>query len=127
MRWLGTFAAALFAATAHGQVHLGEEAKVGDLARVEVSLTLQGVMKVEHDGKPEALPMGATATHAFAERVEAADARGATVRVRHYEAAKSARVRVENDSRSPESLRGFLNAARTLRRDGIALQLGRGC
>ena len=90
MRWLSTFAAALFAATAHGQVHLGEEAKVGDLARVEVSLTLQGVMKVERDGKPEALPMGATATHAFAERVEAADARGATVRVRHYEAAKSA-------------------------------------
>ena len=29
-----------------------------------------------------------------------------------YEAAKSARVRVENDSRSPESLRGFLNAAK---------------
>ncbi len=90
MRWLGTFAAALFAATAHGQVLLGEEAKVGDLARVEVSLTLQGTMKVERDGKPEALPMGATATHAFVERVEAADARGATVRVRHYEAAKSA-------------------------------------
>ncbi len=29
-----------------------------------------------------------------------------------YEAAKSARVRVENDSRSPEALRGFLNAAK---------------
>ena len=29
-----------------------------------------------------------------------------------YEAAKSARVRVENDSRSPEALRGFLEAAK---------------
>jgi alcohol-forming fatty acyl-CoA reductase len=29
-----------------------------------------------------------------------------------YDAAKSARVRVENESRSPESLRGFLNAAK---------------
>ena len=90
MRWLGTFAAALWAATAYSQVPLGEETKVGDLARVEVSLTLQGTMKVERDGKPEGLPMAATASHAFVERVEATDARGATVRVRHYEAAKSA-------------------------------------
>ncbi len=91
MRWLGIFAASAFVtATGFGQVNLTEEAKVGDLFRVEVTLTLQGNLKVERNGKPEALPMNATAAHAFVERVEAVDARGPTLAVRHYETAKSA-------------------------------------
>jgi hypothetical protein len=92
-------AVTLSAAPLSAQV-LGETAKPGDLARVEIKLTVAGTLKVERGGKPDALPLTATAQHAFDQRVEAADAAGATLAVRHYEIARS-----QSDSAGERSTR----------------------
>lgn len=89
--WLGLVAVLAVARPALAQaVLLSETAAPGDHFRYEIALTVEGTMTVDRDGKPDALPLKATASHAFVERVEAAGDRGGVVRaVRHYATASS--------------------------------------
>jgi hypothetical protein len=73
--WLG-LAAALAGGPAFAQVTLLDEVKPGDCFTYDIALTVDGRMTVDRDGRPDALPLKAAAAHAFAERVEAPDARG---------------------------------------------------
>ena len=70
---------------------LAEEVKVGDTDRVAISLTVNGKIKTTGaDGKPDALSLQATATHRYAERIDALDERGAVARaIRGYTACES--------------------------------------
>ena len=88
---MGLVVAVLFTGSAFGQsVTLGEEVKPGELFRYELDLKLAGKMKVERQGKLDAIPFQAIATHKFVERIESGDARGGVGKVlRHYEVAKS--------------------------------------
>jgi hypothetical protein len=71
-------------------VKLSEEVRPGDHFRHEITLTVDGKMKVDRDGKSESISLKARASHAFVEKVEVLDARGAVGRaVRHYLAAGS--------------------------------------
>src|SRR5919197_4530620 len=88
--WVGLFAVLTAGPPAVAQVPLADEVKPGDCFRYEITLTVDGKLKVERDGKPEAIPLKARANHTFVERVEAADPRGGVGRaVRHYQAAAS--------------------------------------
>lgn len=63
--------AALTAGPAHAQpVNLADASKPGDYFRCDLSLTVDGKLKVERDGKPDAIPLKARAAHVFVERVE---------------------------------------------------------
>ncbi len=74
-------------------VKLGEDLQPGEYHRYELELTVSGKLKVERDGKPDALLLRAEASHRFAERIEATDARGGAGKVvRYYEKAKSTSV-----------------------------------
>ena len=71
-------------------VKLGEDLQPGEYHRYELELTVTGKLKVERNGKPDALPLKASASHRFVERIETADSRGGAGKViRHYEIAKS--------------------------------------
>ncbi len=88
--WLNLLAVLAAGGPALAQVKLADEVKPGDSFRYEIALTVDGKMKVERDGKVEAIPLRAKASHAFLERVAAADAQGGVGRaLRHYQTAAS--------------------------------------
>lgn len=89
--WFGFLAFLAGTSSAFAQaIPLSEDIKQGDLHRYELSLTVEGRLKVERDGKPDTIPLAARASHKFVERVEAPDARGGIgIGVRYYEAATS--------------------------------------
>lgn len=71
-------------------VKLGEAVRPGDHFRYELQLTVDGKLKVERDGKVQAMTLKGDASHKFAERIEAADSAGAGGKaVRYYDLAKS--------------------------------------
>jgi len=71
-------------------VKLGEAVRPGDHFRYELQLTVDGKLKLERDGKVQAMTMKGDATHKFAERIEAADTGGAGGKaVRYYDVARS--------------------------------------
>ncbi|MGL6073956.1 MAG: hypothetical protein ACRC8S_07330 [Fimbriiglobus sp.] len=80
--WLVSVAAAQ-------SVVLVDEVKAGEHFRYEIGLNLAGKLKVERNGKPEALAIAAGAGHVFVERAEAVEASGITKTIRHYEKALS--------------------------------------
>lgn len=88
-------------------VKLMESAKPGDTFQCELQLSVTGKLKIDRDGKPDALPLEARAKHTFLERVESAQAA-----VRHYREASS------------ESITGGDRSKRTLAEDrrGILIQ-----
>lgn len=88
---VGFVASWLISASAFAQgVMLGEEVKPGDHFRYEIALTVDGKMKVERNGRLDAITLKAKASHTFLERVDAADARGGGGRaIRHYSTATS--------------------------------------
>jgi hypothetical protein len=65
-------------------VTLADEPKPGDCFRYELALTVDGKLKVERDGKPDAIPLKARAAHVFVERFEAPGRA-----LRHYSTAAS--------------------------------------
>ena len=94
---------------------LGEEVKPGDHFKYELTLNVTGKLKVEREGKPEALPLQAEATHQFVERVENADAGGSAGKViRHYFVAKStSTVGTEKSSKELSAERRLTLTSRT--------------
>jgi hypothetical protein len=94
---------------------LGEEVKPGDFFRYELTLNVTGKLKVEREGKPEALPLQAEATHQFVERIENADASGAAGKViRHYFTAKSSStVGIEKSTKELSAERRLTLTSRT--------------
>ncbi len=84
---VGVVLASVTAAPA--QTHLlKEDLKAGDCFRVRLEMTLAGDIRVTRDGKPEKLPLTATATHEFPERVLAVGESGlAEKAARVYETA----------------------------------------
>jgi hypothetical protein len=90
-RFCALVAALLTAPTAFAQaVHLADSVKAGDCFRYQITLNVAGKLKVERDGKPDPIPLKATASHAFVERIAATDALGGIGRaLRHYSAAGS--------------------------------------
>ena len=89
-RWVGLFALLVAGGPAFAQVNLSEEVKPGDCFRYEITLSVDGKMKVDREGKLEAIPLKAKAAHTFLERVDSADARGGVGRsLRHYQSASS--------------------------------------
>jgi len=91
--WLGLFGTGLFLGTARAQgeaVALSETVGVGSLFQYELTLAIDGKMKVSREGRPESIPLIAKATHRFVERVENPDSRGGVGRaVRLYQSAAS--------------------------------------
>jgi hypothetical protein len=72
-------------------VKLGEQLKPAEHFGYELSLKLDGTMKVFPNGKPQSLPMSGEAGIKFVERVEAPDAAGGAGKVvRYYTEAKAA-------------------------------------
>lgn len=70
-RLLPLAALLLAAGPAVGQsVTLAEAVEPGDVFQYDLTLAVNGQMKVERDGKTDAVPVAATAAHSFAERVE---------------------------------------------------------
>lgn len=65
-------------------LNLADAAKPGDYFRYELTLTVDGKLKVERDGKPDAIPLKAKAAHTFVERIE-----GPGQALRHYLTATS--------------------------------------
>jgi hypothetical protein len=55
---------------------LKEDVKVGDCFRFRLGMTLKGEIRVTKDGKPDSLPLAATATHVFPERILDVDSKG---------------------------------------------------
>jgi hypothetical protein len=89
-RWAGLLAVLAAGGPAPAQITLTDEVKPGDCFRYEITLTVDGKMKVERQGKVEAIPIQAKASHTFLERVESADARGGVGRaLRYYQSASS--------------------------------------
>ncbi len=117
LRWLlAIVTAVVVSASAFAQgVHLGEEVKPGDHFRYEIALTVDGKMKVERNGRLDALTLKAKAGHTFLERAEAVDARGGVGRaVRHYQAAASeAEVGIDRSKRQLGADRRLVVAQRT--------------
>ncbi len=113
--WVGLFAVLTAGPPALAQVNLTDEVKPGDCFRYEITLAVDGQLKVERDGKPEAIPLKARASHAFVERVEAVAARGGVGRaVRHYQAAASeAEVGPDRSKRELSADRRLIVAQRT--------------
>ncbi len=72
-------------------VTLAEAVQPGDVFQYDLTLAVKGQMKVDRNGKTDAVPVAATASHSFAERVEGLTASGAAGKVvRLYAAATSA-------------------------------------
>lgn len=65
-------------------VTLADEPKPGDCFRYELTLTVDGKLKVERDGKSDAIPLKARAAHVFVERYESPGRA-----LRHYSTAAS--------------------------------------
>jgi hypothetical protein len=83
---------------------LAETMKAGDCFRIRLDMSLTGEIKVNRDGKPQALPLTAKATHEFPERVLAAGSQGLIEKsARVYETA-SAAISVARDKET-KSLR----------------------
>lgn len=109
---------ALCAATAYAPAQgivLAEQIAPGNCARYDISLTLEGKMKVERDGKLDPVALRARAAHTILERVEAADARGGVGKaLRYYAAAGSeAEVGHERSRRELAAERRLIVAERT--------------
>lgn len=114
--WVGFITSCLVSASAFAQgVLLGEEIKPGDHFRYEIGLTVEGKMKVERNGRLDAIALRAKATHAFVERADAADARGGVGRVirRYQTAASEAEVGAERSKRELGADRRLVVAQRT--------------
>lgn len=83
----------LLALTAHAPAQsasLTEKVSPGDHFRYELKLDVNGVLKVDRDGKVQPLTLKGDASHRYVERVEAADVGGAGGKVvRHYDTASS--------------------------------------
>lgn len=114
--WLGV--AALVAAVNVSQaqtVVLAEDVTPGSCSRVDITLALDGKMKVERDGKLEPVPLKARAAHSLLERVDAADAKGGVgTTLRHYLAAGSeAEVGTEKSRRELAADRRLIVARRS--------------
>ena len=77
-RGLGSVAVLLLAVSlGRAQTYaLIENVKVGDCFRFRLGMTLKGEIRVTKDGKPDSLPLVATATHVFPERVLDVDSKG---------------------------------------------------
>jgi hypothetical protein len=87
--WVGLFTV-LFGSPAAAQVTMTEAVKPGDYFRYEITLAVEGRLKVERGGRVEAIPLKARAAHTFKERTEAVDDRGGVSRVvRYYQSAAS--------------------------------------
>lgn len=114
--WFGLLAVLLCAEAALAQAGpLAEATRPGDHFRYEIALKVEGKMKVDRDGRSEAIPLKAAARHEFFERVEAVDDRGGVGRaVRHYLAAASeSEVGVERSHRELSADRRLIVAQRT--------------
>ncbi len=107
MAWrvLGTMLLLTAAQIASAQTYpLTESTKAGDCFRIHLDMSLSGEIKVSRDGKPQALPLSAKATHEFPERVLAAGSSGLVEKsARVYETATAA-IGVARD-RETKSLR----------------------
>jgi hypothetical protein len=69
---------------------LGEELRAGDHFRYEITLQVEGTMKVSQEGGSGSLPLKAAAQHRFVERVEALNTTGGISKaVRFYSIARS--------------------------------------
>jgi hypothetical protein len=99
--------AVLLAAVPAGRAQpypLAETVKAGDCFRVRLEMKLTGELKVNRDGKVTPLPLTATATHEFPERVLSVGGNGLPEKVaRVYEKASAAIAAA--DDRSQRSLR----------------------
>jgi hypothetical protein len=74
-----------------------EKVHVGDCSRVQLDMNLTGVLRVMRDGKPATVPLSASASHDYTERVLALTQEGlASKSARHYAAAAST-VRVGSE------------------------------
>src|SRR5262245_33253726 len=83
---------------------LGEAIKVGDCFRCALEMKLSGEMRFAREGKVVAVPLSATASHTFAERVLAVGKAGLVEKVaRVYDTARAS-IRAGED-RSERSLR----------------------
>ncbi len=105
-RVLGSVAVILIAVSmGRAQTYsLVETPKVGDCFHVRLGMTLKGEIRVSKNGKLESLPLTATATHAFPERVLAVDSKELPQKTaRLYESA-SAVITIGRD-RSERALR----------------------
>lgn len=89
--WLGAVALGFAASAAPAQqVTLAEDVTPGTFSRFDITLAVEGRLKVVRDEKPEAVPLKAKAAHSILEQVEAADAKGGVgTAVRLYLAAAS--------------------------------------
>ena len=97
------------------QVMLGEEFVPGAVSRIDITLAVEGRMKVVRDEKPEAVPLKAKAAHSILEQADAADAKGGVgTAVRYYLAASSeAEVGTERSKRELGNDRRLVVAKRT--------------
>lgn len=74
-------------------IHLGEKPKSGDTFQCDLQLAVSGKMKIERDGKSDAVPLEAKAKHQFLERIEAATDAGTIQKtIRFYKEAASDRI-----------------------------------
>lgn len=91
--WLALVGTGLVASVGQAQadpVALSESVGVGSLFQYELTLAIDGKMKVSREGRLEAIPLVAKASHRFVERVENPDARGGVGRaIRVYQSAVS--------------------------------------
>ncbi|MFO0847096.1 MAG: hypothetical protein U0871_00860 [Gemmataceae bacterium] len=96
-------------------VNLTDPVKPGDCFKYEISLAVEGKLKVDRDGKPDAIPLAARAAHTFVERVEAVEARGGVGKaLRHYATAGSeSAVGAERGKRDLGADRKLIVAQRT--------------
>jgi hypothetical protein len=74
---------------------LKESFRPGDCARVQLDMTLTGTMKVLRDGKTAELPLTASASHQYTERVLGADKEGTPSKAARRYAAAVSTIRVE--------------------------------
>jgi hypothetical protein len=119
-RVLGVLALALAAEPAAAQtIPLAEAVQPGDCFHIQLAMQLKGQMRVQKDGDPASLPLEASATHDFSERVLAVGKGGVIDRAaRVYETARAS-ILVNGDrlERSLRAERRLLAAQRT--REGV--------
>src|ERR1051326_3862860 len=90
-RIAGVWIVLIIAPAASAQTHtLVEWPRPGDCYKYELSMTLKGELRVNRDGKTTAIPISASAGHAFSERILEAKEKSLPEKVaRSYEQARS--------------------------------------
>jgi hypothetical protein len=83
---------------------LAETSQVGDCFHFRLAMTLKGEIHITKNGKPDSLPLAATAKHSFPERVLAIDGKGLPQKAARYYESASAVIAIGKD-RSERSLR----------------------